>query len=226
MRKVINIAHRGYHRNFPENTLEAFEAAVLLGVDGIEFDVHETADGEFIVFHDDCFDGRNLAGMTSDELCKVRLADKYIIPAFEDVLETCGGEMILLIELKQVRSLESFLAVLRSSADMRMVIILSFDRNLIKKLDAIAPEINKAIIGSGNIKDGPGAGKKSRTGMVSMRPVELDTDKIRALHAAGGQVFVWDCKDIESVKHALNFEIDGIISDYPDIVIEKAMHEN
>ena len=46
-------AHRGVFDNerIPENSLPAFQVAIRLGV-GIEFDIHRTADGEVVVFHD------------------------------------------------------------------------------------------------------------------------------------------------------------------------------
>ncbi len=226
MRKIINIAHRGYHRDFPENTLEAFEAAVLLGVDGIEFDVHETADGGFFVFHDDYLAGRDLSKMTADEIRSERIAKEYSIPSLEDVLEICSGEMILLIELKQVRSLEKLLDILRTAVEIKMVVIMSFNGQLIKSLGLIAPDIMSAVIGSNKPASVEVDGDKDITGVVSMRPYELTTGGITAVHNAGGLVFAWDCKDAESVHYALEFEIDGIISDFPDIVIEKAMHEN
>jgi glycerophosphoryl diester phosphodiesterase len=52
MKRILNIAHRGFTKQFPDNTLEAFEAAIGIPVDGIECDVHETADNRFIIFHD------------------------------------------------------------------------------------------------------------------------------------------------------------------------------
>lgn len=45
-------AHRGTSANAPENTMAAFLAACELGVDGIEFDVHQTIDGHLVVLHD------------------------------------------------------------------------------------------------------------------------------------------------------------------------------
>ena len=42
---MLNIAHRGYTRDWPGNTLEALEAAINLGVDAVEVDVQETRDG-------------------------------------------------------------------------------------------------------------------------------------------------------------------------------------
>ena len=48
------IAHRGASGLGPENTLAAFEAAIAAGADGIELDVHLTADGHVVVHHDYC----------------------------------------------------------------------------------------------------------------------------------------------------------------------------
>lgn len=51
--RPLVIAHRGGAGLWPENTLYAFERARSLGVDVIETDVHATADGELVIFHDD-----------------------------------------------------------------------------------------------------------------------------------------------------------------------------
>lgn len=52
MSKALNIAHRGGADLWPENTLAAFERALALGVDGLEFDIQLTADGVLAVHHD------------------------------------------------------------------------------------------------------------------------------------------------------------------------------
>ena len=46
------VAHRGDSATYPENTLEAFEAAIAAGADAIEFDVRLTADGAPVLMHD------------------------------------------------------------------------------------------------------------------------------------------------------------------------------
>jgi glycerophosphoryl diester phosphodiesterase len=62
-------AHRGYHANAIENTMEAFASAVALGVDGIETDVRLLADGTLALFHDRCaLDGRLLSSLRFREL--------------------------------------------------------------------------------------------------------------------------------------------------------------
>ena len=55
-RGAIAIAHRGGAGEAPENTLEAFESAVKLGYKYLETDVHLTADGVLVAFHDDRLD--------------------------------------------------------------------------------------------------------------------------------------------------------------------------
>lgn len=45
--------HRGASGTHPENTLESFRAALERGAQAFELDVHRTADGEIVVFHDD-----------------------------------------------------------------------------------------------------------------------------------------------------------------------------
>ena len=46
-----NFAHRGFSSKYPENTLLAFEKAIEVGVDGMEFDVQLTKDGEIVILH-------------------------------------------------------------------------------------------------------------------------------------------------------------------------------
>jgi glycerophosphoryl diester phosphodiesterase len=73
------IAHRGASSELPENTLPAFERAVELGVDFVEFDVHAAANGTLVVCHDPPRGGE---------------------PRLEDVLEVLSGRVGLMCELK------------------------------------------------------------------------------------------------------------------------------
>jgi len=53
---MLIIAHRGDVERFPENTLEGIAAAAEAGADGIEFDIHQSADGTWWVIHDPTLD--------------------------------------------------------------------------------------------------------------------------------------------------------------------------
>lgn len=102
------IAHRGLHdlwENTPENSLAAFREAVQLGL-AIEIDIHLTADGQVVVFHDS--DLRRMCGVdgtvekqTLAQLKTYRLnGTEEQIPTLQECLETVGGRVPLLIEFK------------------------------------------------------------------------------------------------------------------------------
>ena len=101
------IAHRGFFNNkdVPENSLKAFALAVQHGY-GIELDVQLTADNKLVVFHDEelirmCGAEGNLWQKTFDEIKDLRLLETdEPIPLFEDVLNTVGGRVPLIVEIK------------------------------------------------------------------------------------------------------------------------------
>ena len=77
------IAHRGYSAKYAQNTLEAFEQALKLEIDAIEFDVHQV-ENEFIVFHDfkldRLTDGNGyIKDKTLDEISKLSIKNKHSI---------------------------------------------------------------------------------------------------------------------------------------------------
>lgn len=51
--ETLVYAHRGSKCNRPENTLASFNEAIRIGTDGIELDVHLTADNQLVVIHDE-----------------------------------------------------------------------------------------------------------------------------------------------------------------------------
>ncbi len=108
-------AHRGCSYAYPENTLEAFQAAAeLAGITGIELDVQLTKDSQIVVFHDEnvrrVTDGsQNVADYTLKELkaLKIDAGEGRVarIPTLSEVLELlkpyCKSKGLLInIELK------------------------------------------------------------------------------------------------------------------------------
>jgi len=92
------LAHRGAARVAPENTVEAFVAASALGADGVELDVHRTADGALVVHHD--ADARGVGVLAERTEAQIRAA-RPEIPTLEEALEACAG-MLVNIEVKNL----------------------------------------------------------------------------------------------------------------------------
>ncbi len=85
------IVHRGLHDNYPENTLESFQAAVAHGFEYFEIDIVFTKDNVPIVFHDVSLD--NITGFSSkvydynfEDLDTILIDDKYSIPSLDEFL--------------------------------------------------------------------------------------------------------------------------------------------
>lgn len=104
----IGFAHRGLHdalNNIPENSLPAFEAAITQGF-GIELDVHLSADGIPMVFHDEEI-GRmtgvegEIKEYTCAELKQMPLIPgDFSIPTLKEALELIKGQTPILVEIK------------------------------------------------------------------------------------------------------------------------------
>lgn len=142
---MLIYAHRGASVEHPENTLRAFRHALAVGVDGIELDVHATADRIPVVIHDrDIRRTTNGVGYV-DEIPLARLETFYAgdgerVPTLAEVLALVGNAAQLDIEIK-VRGIER--AVLEVLAEYRAVTwaISSFDWNTlrtVRRLDAVA----------------------------------------------------------------------------------------
>lgn len=220
MKKVLVIAHRGYTRYFPDNTLEAFLAAREIGVDGVEFDVQETAGGRFVVFHDDNIEGNSISSLKLEDIEQLRVSGSYRIPILQQALEVLGRGLVLLVELKQVRSLEQFLVLLRRQVDTAFTVLVSFDAALIGRLSVLAPDFTCAIISEPADTDGRLSEHKTG-GFTQVRGDTVSAEMVKTAHDRGELVFAWDSGNVGDLRRALRCGIDIIMTDRPDIVIRE-----
>ena len=77
-KNIYVAAHRGWKSKYPENTMEAFKAALTLDVDQLETDVRITRDGELVLIHDATVD-RTTNG--SGKVCELTLAELKALDA-------------------------------------------------------------------------------------------------------------------------------------------------
>jgi len=110
------IGHRGAKGLAPENTVEAIKAGIAAGVDGIEFDIHLTADKQFVLSHDDSLlhvwgIDANISETGYEEVRKLTTAAKQPVATLSDALDAVD-DTPLFIEAKGsgwARQLASFL---------------------------------------------------------------------------------------------------------------------
>lgn len=88
---MLNIAHRGFKGEFPENTMLAFKKAFEIGADGVEFDVHLTKDKELVIIHDEKLNRTtDMEGLIKDfTLRELKTANaSKLFPAYEEKIPT------------------------------------------------------------------------------------------------------------------------------------------
>lgn len=114
-KNIYVAAHRGLSEKFPENTLEAFSAAIEIGVDQIETDVRISKDGELVIIHDATVDRTTdgTGAVNEKTLAELKALDAGIkkgeefagckIPTFTEFMELVKNlpEMTVDIELKE-----------------------------------------------------------------------------------------------------------------------------
>jgi glycerophosphoryl diester phosphodiesterase len=126
-------AHRGASMLAPENTLEAYEKAIEVGADMIEFDVRATRDGVLVAFHDE------LREWTYRELCD-RLP--FAPPRLEQVVEVCTGRIALDVELKEAGHEAEALGVV-SRAE---IVVTSFLPDVVAEVRRLRPDIRAGLL--------------------------------------------------------------------------------
>lgn len=163
--RPLVFAHRGASGTVPEGTVAAFQAAVNLGVDALELDVHQTRDGVLVAAHDDTLDRMTDGhGAIRDQAwVDVRRADAgywftrdggmtypyrglgFRLPRLAEVFERFG-RLQLNIDIKQDQPpiVEPFLALLRRYDLTDRVVVGSFHDDTLAALRRTAPEIATA----------------------------------------------------------------------------------
>ncbi|TLX71801.1 glycerophosphodiester phosphodiesterase family protein [Labilibacter sediminis] len=108
-KEIIVVAHRGDWRNAPENSLQAIQYCIDMGVDMVEIDVRETKDGHLVLMHDNTIDRTTkkqgkVKDFTLKELENINLVDglgmktPHKIPSLEEALLLAKGNILVNID--------------------------------------------------------------------------------------------------------------------------------
>jgi len=156
--RPLVIAHRGHWKEAPESTLAAVRAALEHPVEGVEIDVHCTADGVPVVMHDHevdrTTDGHGgIAGLTLAQVrsLRVRASDgtgfsDERVPTLEEALALTRWRRLLCVEVKQPGIERTVLEVMRACGAEEWVWVWSFVNSVVRKFHELAPIIPGAYL--------------------------------------------------------------------------------
>ncbi len=224
----VVIAHRGGAALAPENTMTAFENAIAVGAEYMEFDIHRTKDGELVIMHDDTVDRTTdgtgmIKDMTAEEFSRLKMADGKEPPTFDAVLVLAKTSGIgILAEIKSPHLYPGMeMTVLKKLEDADYVdktVALSFGLDALENMKAADPDIRVCPLYKFAWEAGNPKPKNAEIICPMGETTVLYPWAIKKAHDQGRQVWVWPWKVLDNpVGHRilLALGVDGIIVNDP-----------
>ena len=227
-------AHRGFKSKYPENTLLAFQKAIEIGCDGIEFDIQMTKDEKLVIIHDETVDrttdGKGLVkDLTYGEISTLNASyqskEKHgfnQIPLLTEYLEMVKDKNIISnVELKN--SIFEYVGMEQKVYDLILeyelkdkVIISSFNHLSILKMKQIDPSIKCGLLTADWLID-PGKYVKS-AGIECFHPAVygMTKTKVKEVQSYGVEVNVWMGSEYTDLQGLVDMGVDIIMTDFPD----------
>jgi glycerophosphoryl diester phosphodiesterase len=228
----IAFAHRGGALDAPENSMAAFEAAVRLGYRYLETDVHTTADGVLVAFHDARLDRVTdrtgaIADLTWAEVRRARIDGHGEIPTFEDLL-AAWPHVRVNVDPKADAAVEPLIeAIARTGAVDRVCVGAFSDRRIGRVVAGVGAALCTGM-GPRSIARLRGASLGAPTGPIPghcaqvpshMGRMPLVTRRfVDTAHRLGKVVHVWTIDDPDEMHRLLDLGVDGIMTDRPAVL--------
>jgi len=248
-RRSLRIGHRGAAGLAPQNTLRAFQRALDLGVDAVEFDVRQTRDGALVVIHSEelaeTTNGRGLVGeRTLAEIRQLDAGQGERIPTLNEVLDLLKGKVLLDVDLKRPGYEEQVVTALRDHGVDDDALINSLTAESLRRVRALSPAIVTAI---SYPEDKGGASTKPYLapavtaalaimrktlpgrigGMIRQAAADgimlyyrlVTPNIVDVVHRAGWFIGIWTVDDAVTIARLRAMGVDSITSNRPDLLM-------
>lgn len=212
-------AHRGFSAAHPENTIEAFRAALDLGVYGVELDVHASADGIPVVIHDAELErttnGTGLVtSKTVAELAALDAGNGQKVPTFEEVVALANGRFHFDIEIKGQNCEQGVLDVLARYPETRAAIS-SFDWDVLRTVRRLAPDFDLWVL-TPTIDDAAiAAAHELDATTLAVYHLSITQSSIAAAAASGLAVMAWTVNTQSEADRLRALGVVAICTDDP-----------
>ena len=239
--RILCLAHRGVPSRAPENTLPAFQEAFKAGVDCVELDVMETADGVLIVKHDYHLEEDTEGNGYVWELPYAAIADLNAahrwggkipptrIPRLEDILKVLPEDVFINIELKIRRWFnpgfeEQVIAMIRRYYLVKRTIVSSFSPLSLLKVRRLEPELAIGYIWRETFMPWylrrPYFVNLVHPDILHPHVIVTTPEIVDKVHRRGMKVNVWTVNNRPMVQYLKSIGVDGIFTDFPELVLQ------
>lgn len=230
----LAFAHRGGAADGDENTAAAFARAVALGYRYVETDVHATADGVPVVFHDPTLrrvtgEPGRIADLRWADLASVRVGGAALVPRLDDVLNA-WPQVRFNIDVKSDGGVAPTVAAVTRAGAGDRVLLASFSDARLTRLRALAGSTVATSLGMRGVA-------RLRLASLHGRPVRLPPSVVAAqvpvsfgrvpvvdrrflayCRRIGLHVHVWTIDEPAQMHHLLDLGVDGIMTDHVSVL--------
>ncbi|AXF55894.1 glycerophosphodiester phosphodiesterase [Salicibibacter kimchii] len=236
--QLLNIAHRGASGHAPENTMAAFDRALDMNADFIEIDIHMSEDEEVVAIHDSTVDRTTDASGSVDEFTLNELkqldAGSWFdsefageeIPTLEEILDEYGGDIGILIEIKDPADYPGIEEKVANALEERNMedpndeemIVQSFDHDSVEYFADLMPQVPLAVLVDNpeDISDERLSHFSAFADYTNPNHLMVTQNLVDRVHGQGMKMTPWTVNAQLRMEHLIDYGIDGIITDYPD----------
>jgi glycerophosphoryl diester phosphodiesterase len=227
----LAIAHRGGAGLAAENTLEAFRRSYDLGIRYLETDIRQTADGRLVAFHDARLNrvteaAGPLRSRTLGEIGGLSVLGGGPVLALDDLIDAFPDACFTL-DVKDPAVIEPLAGLLHDRRMVPQVCVAAARGRWLTRLRSLGgPDLGTALSWRdlAHLASRP-RGRYGQAGFAHI-PLRLGRvkvfrdDLVARAHDAGVRAIVWTVNDPDTMHRLLDSEVDGIITDRPDLLRE------
>ena len=238
------VAHRGASAREAENTAEAFDLAIEVGADAVEFDVRMTGDGHAVVMHDpDVVRTTDGAGLVRElSLAEVRALRIVLrdgttagVPTLDEVLIACSGRVAVDIEIKNIPgepdfdpqtegAVEAALKALDAVGFSGDVLISSFNPLSLTRAKELAPWLMTGLLTVDSVQapDALAYARAQRYDWIlpSVASVRAGgSDFPSEVHGAGMRLGTWIADEPEVAVALMRAGVDAVATNDPGPIV-------
>ncbi len=226
-RNVEIVSHRGIVDGEFENSLSAVRASLEANIDAVGMDVQTTKDEVIVLNHDRTLNRTfslpyDIRNTDYKELMnqEVSLPEGFLpgdpyLPTLDEVLTLIDGQLDIHIDVKTFGESELYaeqiVEVVEENDMVEYAYIQSFDYEFLQKVRVLNPEIQTAQIlyfAIGNIAS-------LDVDYLTVYKGMLNNELVQKVNRAEKGLFVWTVNSEDAIREVLQYDIKGIITDYP-----------
>jgi glycerophosphoryl diester phosphodiesterase len=230
--KPMIIAHRGAKGMAPENTLVAFQLGLSQGCEGIELDVHLSADDEIVVCHDMTLDrttdGKGLIAEKSLSEIKTYDAGFWFgdafkgetVPTLDEVFDLVPDSIMINVEIKYSydgRMEHKIVEILRRRNRLNNVIVSSFDHKCVRRIKQMESDAKIGLLYQSKLLDPTAYARSFDVEVYSLHPYfeMLDAEDVLNATESGLYVYPYTANEVNDLLHLTGLGVSGIITNFP-----------